>query len=72
VASDVGVAEEGEDPWLCAPGFRRVSLCRAGVAYLIHTLQQAERQTRSRLASHHKSAGTPATAMLLHPSATDT
>jgi len=27
-ASDAGVAEESEDPWLCAPGFHQVCLCR--------------------------------------------
>ncbi len=26
-----GVAEGGEDPWLCGPGFRRVCLCRGMV-----------------------------------------
>jgi hypothetical protein len=28
-----GVAEGGEDPWLCGPGFRRVCLCRGMVHY---------------------------------------
>src|SRR5213592_1730778 len=31
VACEDGVAEESEDPWPCAPGFRRVCLCRWGV-----------------------------------------
>jgi len=31
VASEGGVAEGGEDPWLCGPGFPRVCLCRGMV-----------------------------------------
>jgi hypothetical protein len=30
------VAEESEDPWLCAPGFRRVCLCRGGALARAH------------------------------------
>jgi hypothetical protein len=40
VASGCGVAEGGEDPWLCGSDFRRVCLCRGEASRAYASVQE--------------------------------
>jgi hypothetical protein len=54
-----GVAEGGEDPWLCGPGFGRVCLCRGMVGLSYAPVQELSSGLRRQPGAVNYSAGRP-------------